>query len=132
MSSIDLRNWDDYYFSFNQAFTYLDADWTDPKRFPKGKKTLSFSSDNINTALRLCQSKKNICVCLIFKLLISLDDRDNNGFWVPYKCHSVWGHFLCPVEDYCSWQSRDVQVDLLVRVAFCCSNKENFCCLGEV
>ena len=37
MSSIDLRNWDDYYFSFNQAFAYLDADWTDPKRFPKGK-----------------------------------------------------------------------------------------------
>ena len=36
MSSIDLRNWDDYYFSFNQTFALLDADWTDPKRFPKG------------------------------------------------------------------------------------------------
>ena len=81
-----------------------------------------FSSDNINTALRLCQSK----------LKMFIDDRDENGFWVPYKCHSVWGHFLCPVEDYCSWQSHDIQVDLLVRIAFCCSNKENFCCLGEV
>jgi len=38
MSSIDLRNWDDYYFSFNQTFALLDADWTDPKRFPKGTK----------------------------------------------------------------------------------------------
>ena len=33
----DTRNWDDYYFSFNQTFALLDADWTDPKRFPKGK-----------------------------------------------------------------------------------------------
>ena len=33
----DLGNWDDYYFSFNQTFALLDADWTDPKRFPKGK-----------------------------------------------------------------------------------------------
>jgi len=81
MSSIDLRNWDDYYFSFNQTFALLYADWTDPKRFPK-------------------------------------DDRDNNGFWVPYKCHSVWGHFECPVNPSCSWQSHDVQVDLLVRYNF--------------
>ena len=33
----DTKNWDDYYFSFNQTFALLDADWTDPKRFPKGK-----------------------------------------------------------------------------------------------
>ena len=37
MSAIDLRNWDDYFFSFNQTFAVLDADWTDPKRFPKGR-----------------------------------------------------------------------------------------------
>ena len=51
-----------------------------------------------------------------FHLMIILDDRDNNGFWVPYKCHSVWGHFECPVNPSCSWQSHDVQVDLLVRI----------------
>ena len=45
----------------------------------------------------------------------SLDDRDKNGFWVPYKCHSVWGHFECPVDPCCSWKSHDVQVDILVR-----------------
>ena len=37
MSSIDVNNWDEYYFAFSQTFTFLDADWTDPKRFPKGK-----------------------------------------------------------------------------------------------
>ena len=47
-----------------------------------------------------------------------LDDRDKNGFWVPYKCHSVWGHFECPVDPCCSWQSHDVQVDILVREHF--------------
>lgn len=81
MSTIDLRNWDAYYFSFNQSFAFLDADWTDPKRFPK-------------------------------------DNRDKNGFWVPYKCHSVWGHFQCPVDPCCSWQSHDVQVDLTARYNF--------------
>ena len=29
----DSRNWDYYYFPFNQIFALLDADWTDPKRF---------------------------------------------------------------------------------------------------
>ena len=110
MSTIDLRNWDAYYFSFNQTFAFLDADWTDPKRFPKGKYNIFIFNILLFSHIYICVS-----INQLFEKIFNLDNRDKNGFWVPYKCHSVWGHFQCPVEPCCSWQSHDVQVDLMVK-----------------
>ena len=47
-----------------------------------------------------------------------LDKRDNNGFWVPFKVYAAYGYFICPVDPDCSWESKDVQVDVMIRYNF--------------
>ena len=49
------------------------------------------------------------------ELSFILDRRDGNGFWVPFKVYAVWGQFCCPVDDSCIWESKEIQVDVLVR-----------------
>jgi len=46
------------------------------------------------------------------------DSRDDNGFWVLFKVFKVYGYFQCSVDRKCSWQSSDVQVDVLIRYNF--------------
>jgi hypothetical protein len=43
------------------------------------------------------------------------DSRDDNGFWVPFRAHGVHGEFHCPKDDSCSWKSKELQVDVLIR-----------------
>ena len=44
-----------------------------------------------------------------------VDSRDGNGFWLPFKVYAVWAQFCCPVDQSCFWESKEVQVDVLVR-----------------
>lgn len=46
------------------------------------------------------------------------DSRDENGFWVLFKVFKVHGYFQCSVDPSCSWQSQDIQVDVLIRYNF--------------
>ena len=93
----DERNWESYLKSFRNTFKYLDAELTDPNKFPKGKIRILF--------YLLPQNVFN---------LFSPDSRDGNGFWMPYRVHAVWGYFSCPEDDSCSWESKEIQIDVMV------------------
>ena len=90
----DHRNWTAYLRGFQGSFKYLDPELTDPDRFPKGR---------------------NFQLCWPMNSVLFLDRRDGNGFWVPFKVYAVWGQFCCPVDDSCIWESKEIQVDVLVR-----------------
>ena len=47
--------------------------------------------------------------------ILFLDSRDGNGFWMPFKVYAVWGQFCCPEVSSCCWESKEIQVDVLVR-----------------
>jgi len=43
------------------------------------------------------------------------DQRDGNGFWIPFNTFKLHGSFECPAVSNCNWVSKDVQVDLMIR-----------------
>lgn len=64
------------------------------------------------------KSFKNMEDALVDPSRFPRDSRDDNGFWVLFKVFKVYGYFQCSVDSRCSWQSRDVQVDVLIRYNF--------------
>ena len=75
------------------------------QHLPRSKRSRQILKDSLEVR------RKDFQINLVY--FFSSDNRDQNGFWVPFKVHSIRGSFKCDIDPH-FWHSNDIQVDLMV------------------